>query len=74
MSIMGVIKIGSLSVRLITPTAKGVETLQAVLPRMLKSQDRLLGPLTTPEQKEFTRLMQVILDANAELSNTPAKE
>jgi DNA-binding MarR family transcriptional regulator len=61
-------------VRLITPTAKGVETLQAVLPRMLKSQDRLLEPLTKSERKEFMRLMQVILDANAELSNTPAKD
>jgi DNA-binding MarR family transcriptional regulator len=61
-------------VRLITPTAKGLDSLEAVLPRMLKSQDRLLEPLTKSERKEFMRLMQVIIDANAELSNIPAKE
>jgi DNA-binding MarR family transcriptional regulator len=60
--------------RLITPTAKGIETLEAVVPRMLKSQERLLEPLTKTERKEFMRLMQVLIDANAELSNIPTKD
>lgn len=60
--------------RLITPTTKGLDTLQAVVPRMLKSQERLLHPLTKAERKEFMRLMQVLTDANAELSNIPTKE
>lgn len=60
--------------RLITPTPKGLETLEAVVPRMLKSQERLLDPLTKVERKEFMRLMQVLIDANAELSNIPTRE
>jgi DNA-binding MarR family transcriptional regulator len=60
--------------RLVTPTAKGLQTLQAVVPRMLKSQDRLLEPLTRAQRKEFMRLMKIIVEANSELANTPAKE
>ena len=61
-------------VRLVTPTQKGMDILEAVVPPMLKSQDRFLEPLTTSERKEFMRLMQVLIDANAELSNIPTKE
>ncbi len=61
-------------VRLITPTGKGRDALEAVLPRMLKSQDLLLAPLSKAERKEFMRLMKVLIDANAELSNVPAKD
>ncbi len=60
--------------RLITPTEQGLQTLQAVLPRMLKSQQLLLAPLKPAERKEFMRLMQVLIDANAELSNQPTKD
>ena len=61
-------------VRLITPTEQGRKTLAAVVPRMLKSQDRLLDPLSKSEKKEFLRLMKILIDANAELSNIPAKD
>lgn len=61
-------------VRLITPTDKGSQVLQAVVPRMLKSQERLLAPLSPSERKEFMRLMKVLIDANAELSNIPTKD
>lgn len=60
--------------RQITPTEKGIQTLDAVVPRMLKSQERLLEPLTERERKEFMRLMKILIDANAELSNVPTKE
>jgi DNA-binding MarR family transcriptional regulator len=60
--------------RLITPTDKGVDTLRAVVPRMLRSQERLLQPLSKTERKEFMRLMQVVVDANSELSNIPTKD
>ncbi len=60
--------------RLITPTDKGEQMLEAVVPRMLKSQQRLLAPLAPAERAEFMRLMKLLIDANAELSNTPAKE
>ncbi len=59
--------------RLIAPTDQGVETLKAVIPCMLKSQKRFLAPLTPKERKELMRLMKVLIDSNAELSNTPAK-
>ena len=61
-------------VRLVTPTDRGIETLSAVLPRMLKAQERLLQPLNAFEKKEFMRLIRIVLDANAELSNIPAKD
>lgn len=60
-------------VRLLNPTPEGLETLEAVIPRMLKSQERLLAPLSKEEQKEFMRMMQVLVDANEGLSQIPAK-
>lgn len=60
--------------RLLTPTEKGLETLADVVPLMLRSQDRLLEPLSVAERDEFMRLMKILIDANAELSNIPAKE
>lgn len=60
--------------RLVLPTEAGLKALAAVVPRMLKAQDRLLEPLNATERKEFMRLMKVVIDANAELSNIPAKE
>jgi len=59
--------------RLITPTETGVQMLAEVLPCMLESQKRFLAPLAPKERKEFMRLMKVLIDSNAELSNTPAK-
>ncbi|MFT3663881.1 MarR family winged helix-turn-helix transcriptional regulator [Piscinibacter sp.] len=60
--------------RLITPTRKGEQVLQAVVPRMLKAQQRLLAPLAPVERKEFMRLMKLLIDANTELSNIPTRE
>ena len=40
---------------------------------MLESQKRFLSPLAPKERKEFMRMMKVLIDSNAELSNTPAK-
>lgn len=60
--------------RLLTPTVEGTRMVAAVVPRMLKAQERLLEPLKAGERKEFVRLMKVIVEANAELSNIPAKE
>lgn len=60
--------------RLITPTEQGIKLLAAVVPRMLRSQERLLEPLSKADRKEYMRLMQALIDANADLSNIPAKE
>lgn len=58
--------------RLITPTDKGLQMLAAVVPRMVRSQQRLVEPLSPAEREEFMRLMKVVVEANAELSNIPA--
>ena len=38
-------------VRLVTPTERGIETLSAVLPRMLRAQERLLQPLNASRRR-----------------------
>lgn len=60
--------------RLLTPTQAGLDTLTAVVPRMLKAQQRLLEPLAPAERREFMRMMSVVVEANADLSNIPAKD
>ncbi len=60
--------------RQLMPTREGTRTLAAVVPRMLRAQERLVEPLSAAERKEFMRLMQVVIDANAELSTIPARE
>jgi DNA-binding MarR family transcriptional regulator len=60
--------------RLLAPTDAGVKLVKAAAPRMLRAQERLLQPLNKAERREFMRLMQVLIDANAELSTIPARE
>ena len=59
--------------RLLTPTPAGLEMLDAVLPRMLRCQERLLEPLDDDERKQLLRLMRRVIDANAALSGIPAR-
>lgn len=61
-------------VRLLTPTPEGLALLDAVMAPMLRTQQRLLEPLKKAERQEFLRLMQVLLEANADLSNTPVRD
>lgn len=61
-------------VRLISPTDVGLSTLKAVIPRVLRTQERLMEPLSDAERKELMRLMARIIDSKAELSSTPAKD
>ncbi|WP_321847129.1 MarR family winged helix-turn-helix transcriptional regulator [Paraburkholderia bannensis] len=60
--------------RQITPTESGVEIAEAVVPRLVRSQERLLESLSKADQREFMRLMKLLIDANTELSNVPAKD
>ena len=57
----------------ISATREGTRILAAVVPRMLQAQERLVEPLTSAERKELMRLMQIVIDANAELSNRPIR-
>ncbi len=61
-------------VRLLTITSKGGELLQAVIPRMLNAQKRILAPLNAHEQKEFMRLQQRLIAAHSELSTVSFKD
>lgn len=61
-------------VRLVHPTAQGRKVLAAAVPRMLKTQELLLQPLTRAQRTEFMRLMKTVIDANADLSSIPARE
>jgi len=60
--------------RQVTPTDEGAETLRTVVPRMLRSQQRLLEPLAPAERDELLRLMRRLIEANSELSNIPARD
>ncbi len=59
-------------VRLITPTEEGNALLATVIPPMLRSQQRLLEPLSEKERVEFMRMMKVLIKTNSELSRMPA--
>jgi DNA-binding MarR family transcriptional regulator len=61
-------------VRLVNPTPQGRKVLAAAVPRMLKTQEHLLQPLTRAQRAEFMRLMQIVIEANADLSSIPARE
>lgn len=61
-------------VRLISPTAEGLQILKNVIPRMLHAQDRLLEPLSMPERKEFMRMMDVLVVKHADIGGTAPGE
>lgn len=54
-------------------TPAGTQLLAAVVPKMLKSQQRLLQPLKPAERQELMRLMKIVIDDYADLSHIPAK-
>jgi len=60
--------------RLLSPTKAGLDTLEAVVPRMLKAQERLLDPLSPKERSEFMRMMKTVVETYAALSSIPTKE
>ncbi len=61
-------------VRLISPTEEGLRILKAVIPRVLRTQERLVEPLSAADRKELMRLMSLIIEAQAELSSTPTQD
>ena len=60
--------------RLINPTEDGVALLEAAVPRVLRTQERLVDPLSPSERSELMRLMGILIDANVELSSRPARD
>jgi MarR family transcriptional regulator, lower aerobic nicotinate degradation pathway regulator len=59
-------------VRLLTLTDSGRALLAAAVPSMLQAQERILQPLPKKERAEFMRMLQVLVDANNELSRAPS--
>ena len=59
-------------VRLLTLTDAGRTLLEAVIPSMLRAQERMLEPLPKRERAEFMRMLRVLVEANNELSRAPS--
>jgi DNA-binding MarR family transcriptional regulator len=60
-------------VRLLTLTEAGRALLDAMLPSMLRAQERMLAPLPARERNEFMRMLRVLVTANNELSRAPSE-
>ncbi len=58
-------------VRRLTLTDDGRALLGALVPDMLRAQQRMLEPLPKPERAEFMRMLDVLVTANNELSRAP---
>ena len=61
-------------VRLLTPTDQGLTILDAVIPRMLKAQERLLKPLTAQQSQQLMQMLHILIEANEPLSHMPAQD
>jgi DNA-binding MarR family transcriptional regulator len=59
-------------VRLLSLTEAGQAQLAALMPPMLRAQERMLEPLPPPERAEFLRMLRVLVSANNELSRAPS--
>lgn len=59
-------------VRLLTLTDAGRALLEAIIPSMLRAQERMLEPLPKRERTEFMRMLRVLVAANNELSRAPS--
>jgi len=60
--------------RIVDLTETGAAMLGHAHPLMQRSQVRLLEVLKPEEREEFMRMMEKLIDANAALSNIPAKD
>ncbi|MDE2627264.1 MAG: MarR family transcriptional regulator [Burkholderiales bacterium] len=58
-------------VRRLTLTDDGRALLGALVPDMLRAQQRMLEPLAKAERAEFMRMLDVLVTANNELSRAP---
>lgn len=59
-------------VRLLALTDEGKSTLEEVIPCMLRSQERLLEPLSGKDRDEFVRMLRELVVANNEMSRAPS--
>jgi DNA-binding MarR family transcriptional regulator len=58
--------------RLLTLTDDGRALLAAIVPAMLRAQERMLDPLPKNQRAEFVKMLKIIVKANNELSRAPS--
>ena len=59
-------------VKLVSPTDAGRRALADLLPAMLRAQQRILAPLSRADRREFTRMLNILVTANNDLSRAPS--
>lgn len=60
-------------VRLLHVTGAGAELLDAVVPGMLKAQQRILAPLPPADRARFLEMLKTVVEANNALSRAPSE-
>ncbi len=60
-------------VRLLQVTPEGQALLGEVIPGMLKTQQRILAPLSAAERPQFLAMLKTVVDANNALSRAPSE-
>lgn len=60
--------------RLLSITAEGAALLRAVVPGMLRAQERILAPLPAADRRRFMQMMQRLITENNQLSRAPGSE
>jgi MarR family transcriptional regulator, lower aerobic nicotinate degradation pathway regulator len=53
-------------------TAEGKKLLAAVIPAMLRAQQRILAPLSERDSTSFMRMLKKLVDTNNDLSRAPS--
>lgn len=59
-------------VRLLVASVEGRKLLADVVPAMRRAQARILEPLAPAEQREFMRMLRILVTANNALSRAPS--
>lgn len=59
-------------VRLLKLTGEGHTLLEALVPYVLRAQERMLAPLPKSQRSEFMRMLRVLVTANNEMSRAPS--
>ncbi len=59
-------------VRLLKLTGEGHALLEALVPYVLRAQERMLAPLPKSQRSEFMRMLRVLVTANNEMSRAPS--
>jgi len=60
-------------VRLLHVTPEGARLLDAIVPGMLKAQQRILAPLPAADRTRFVEMLKTVVEANNALSRAPSE-